>query len=85
MLVLKGDGKEIEIGDELEIETDGRMLTIRGGKYSFRKEYDSVLEILCIMMWLMKNVRKTTVHFMEGTHDFVRKREYQGYKDTLRL
>jgi len=85
MLVLRDGDKEIELGEELNIETDGRLLKITAGKYRFEKEYDSVLEILGNMMWLMKHVNKTTVHFMEGTHDFIRKREYQGYKDHLRL
>ena len=85
MLVFRSKDKEIEIGEELIIETDGRMLKISDENHCFKKEYDSVLEILGIMMWLMKNVKKTTVHFTEGTHEFVRKREYRGYKDELRL
>lgn len=75
----------IALGDELKIETDGRRLYFEGGEVAFEKEYDSVLEILCIMMWLMKHVKKTTVVFKEGTQEFVRKKEYQGYKDKLRL
>lgn len=85
MVYFEADGKRIDAGDELSIETDGRRLRIVGENHCFEKEYDSVLEILGIMMWLMKNVKKTTVHFIEGTHDFVRKREYRGYKDELRL
>lgn len=85
MLVFRGDGKEIKIGEELTIETDGRTLQISDENHCFKKEYDSVLEILGIMMWIMKNVKKTTVHFTEGTHEFIRKREYRGYKDELRL
>lgn len=85
MLVFKGGDKEIEVGEELIIETDGRVLQVSDENHCFKKEYDSVLEILGIMMWLMKNVKKTTVHFTEGTHEFIRKREYRGYKDELRL
>lgn len=85
MLVFRDGDKEIEVGEELIIETDGRLLKITAGEYRFEKEYDSVLEILGNMMWLMKHVNKTTVHFTEGTHEFIRKREYRGYKDELRL
>lgn len=86
MLVLEtDDGRKIGLDEEFSIETDGRILKISDGHYCFKKEYDSVLEILGIMMWLMKNVKKTTVHFTEGTHEFVRKREYRGCKDSLRL
>lgn len=85
MVVFEEGGKEIQVGDELTIETDGKRLRISGENHCFEKDYDSVLEILGIMMWLMKNVKKTTVHFREGTHDFVRKREYRGYKYELRV
>lgn len=85
MLFFNSGDKKIEVGEELVIETDGRTLKISDEKHCFKKEYDSVLEILGIMMWIMKNVKKTTVHFTEGTHEFIRKREYRGYKDELRL
>lgn len=85
MIYFTAGEERIALGDELRIETDGKRLYFEGGGVEFEKEYDSVLEILGIMMWLMKNVKKTTVVFMEGTQEFVRKREYQGYKDKLRL
>lgn len=85
MLVFRTKSREIELGEELTIETDGRSVKISDEHHCFQGEYDSVLEILGIMMWLMKNVKKTTVHFTEGTHEFVRKREYRGCKDSLRL
>lgn len=85
MLVFRTGDREIELGEELTIETDGRMIMISDENHCFKGEYGSVLEILGIMMWLMKNVKKTTVHFTEGTHEFVRKRKYQGCKDSLKL
>ena len=85
MIYFTAGEERIALGDELRIETDGKRLYFEGSGVEFEKEYDSVLEILGIMMWLMKNVKKTTVVFKEGTQDFVRKREYQGYKDKLRL
>ena len=85
MVVFSAGEDRIELGEEITIETDGRRLRFDDGEIEFEKDYDSVLEILCIMMWLMKNVKKTTVVFKDGTHEFVRKREYRGYKDKLRL
>ena len=85
MIYFTAGEERIALGDELRIETDGKRLYFEGSGVEFEKEYDSVLEILGIMMWLMTNVKKTTVVFKEGTQDFVRKREYQGYKDKLRL
>lgn len=85
MVYFRAGEEKIELGDELRIETDGRWLHFESGEVDFEKEYDSVLEILCIMMWLMKHVKKTTVIFKDGEHEFIRKREYRGYKDRLRL
>lgn len=85
MLRFVSEGDEFEIGDEIAIETDGKELIIDFGEVRFRKSYDSVLEILGIMMWLMKNVQKTTVVFKDGEQEFVRKRKYRGYKAKIRL
>jgi len=85
MVYLTANGKRIPMGDELTIETDGRRLYFQSGEAEFEKEYDSVLEILGVMMWLMKNTPKTVVRFKDGEHEFIRKRKYQGYKDQLRL
>lgn len=85
MIYFTAGEERIALGDELRIETDGKRLYFEGGEVEFEKEYDSVLEILCIMMWLMKHVKKTTVVFKDGTQEFVRTREYRGYKDKLRL
>lgn len=85
MVFLRGDGERFELDEELLIETDGKRLHLASGAFEFNKEYKSVLEILCIMMWLMKHAKKTTVHFLDGTNEFVRTKEYNGYKDKLRL
>ena len=85
MINLTVGEKRIPLGEELKIETDGKRLYFEGGEVAFEKEYDSVLEILCIMMWLIKHVKKTKVVFKDGECEFVRTKEYQGYKDKLRL
>ena len=85
MVYLRVGEDHIAFEEELLIETDGKRLYFKSGEVECEREYKSVLEILCIMMWLMKHVKKTTVHFTDGTQEFVRKREYNGYKDTLRL
>ena len=84
MVVFRVGEEKIEC-NEIEIETDGRRLHLSSGLVNIEKEYDSVLEILGIMMWLMKNTNKTTVIFKNGTQEFVRKRKYQGYKSSIRL
>lgn len=69
--------KEYELGDELTIETDGRELTVTGERYKISREYESVMEMLYVIMWLMKSVKRTRVVFRTGERDFERTKEYR--------
>ena len=63
---------EINLGDEISIETDGKSLIIYDNDMRISVETESVIETLKKVTWLMEHTRKTTfivddcIHVVEG-------------------
>lgn len=83
-MILSTEDKGYDLGNKIEIETDGRGLTIRGEKIEIQSNCESPLELLYIISWLMKSADKTKLVLKAGEIDFVRMKKYNK-RDSIRL
>lgn len=83
-MVLSVEDRGYNLGREIEIETDGRELVIRGGEIEIRSSYESPLELLYIISWMIKSADKTKLVFKDGETEFVRMKRYNK-RDSIRL